>query len=580
MSFVFLNLALFLICFDHTTSISTTYHIATSTSACGNINGICQTLSQFVAGSHSTSNIILILHDGNHSLPTDWYISYRNNVTVHPNSSAAVINCEGSQLIQFSSTQNVFISNVSFIGCRMRATHISRDLILSNSLFIGRDITGSALVFNNVARAEIGNCVFLSNRVGTEIGRYLPPYWGIQGRVGGAIFSTISNINISQSIFEDNSAGYGGAIFTQWQSTIINNSTFINNSVQADNINIHGSGSAVYDYRGSIDILASTFTLNTALGLRGSGGALYFYQSTANIRHCSFNSNKATYGGVQRGLTSTVYYDSSTFTYNSAASWGGVMDNQKGSNITIRSCKFERNFVFINQGGVVRTSLDTMTIINSTFLYNTANRSSGGALSGLDTNFTIVSCRFVNNSASYRGGALYTIGSMTKLRFFDTSHFIMEGGQEYNQGTVFINNSADHGGAVYSTARSLTINGSIWASNNSAGDTYVFYIALTTGQISGTFTFSNNLGCVVLLSSDIVLDANGEFMSNTNSGAISILQSTVYFNGSSYQLENNRRENGGAIYATQSKLYVNAPIRIENNRATEVHVCLVQLIFY
>ena len=563
-------LTLFLICFDQTISTSTTYHIATSISACGNVNGNCQTLAQFVTGSPSASNITLIMLDGNHILPRDWSTSYRNNITICPNSSAAVINCDRSQLIQFSYAQTVHISNISFIGCRLSATHILRVLLLRNSLFVGHSITGSALVLNNVAHAKVDSCTFTSNKVGTAIGRYLPPYKITQSTVGGAIFATSSYINVSRSRFENNSAGYGGAIFTQWQTTIIHDSSFINNSVQADSINVHGSGSAVYDYQGTVHILASTFTLNTALGSRGSGGALYFYESMASIRYCSFNNNKATYGGVQRGLTSTIHYDSSVFTHNSAISWGGVMDNQKGSNITIRNCEFERNSVLINQGGVVRASHDTMTIINSTFSYNTANQSSGGALSGLDSNFTIVSCRFVGNSASNRGGALYTIGSRTKLEIFDSESTTTVFGQPSNNyGTVFISNSADHGGAIYSTARSLTINGSILASNNSAADTHIFYIALTSGHISGSFEFSNNQGSVVILSSDIVIDANGEFVNNIHSGAISILQSTIYFNGSVFRLENNRRANGGAIYATQSQLHVNALIRIDNNRAIE-----------
>ena len=41
--------------------------------------------------------------------------------------------------------------------------------------------------------------------------------------------------------------------------------------------------------------------------------------------------------------------------------------------------------------------------------------------------------------------------------------------------------------------------------NNSAGVGDVFYIGLTTGQISGTLMYSNNLGSLVLYSSDIVL---------------------------------------------------------------------------
>ena len=566
MSVAFFGLVLIFFCLDQTGSTGTVYYIASTTDACGNTNGInCQTLSQFAANhqSASASNTTLILLEGNHHLNRNLYISYVDEFTIHPNSSIAVINCGGSWHIQILSTQTISIRNVSFVGCRMSVTYTIGGLILSNSQFEGQSITGTALVLENVAHAEVYSCMFKSNKIGTNTGQTLPPYNGIQSTVGGAIFSTHSNINISQSKFEDNSAGYGGAIFTQQQSsTIVVNSIFINNTARA-------AGSALYDYQGTVDIHTSIFSLNMALGLRGSGGALYFYETMARIKSCSFINNSATYGGVQRGLRSTIHYDNSSFSFNSAVSWGGVMDNQRGSNITIRSCHFERNSVNVNQGGVVRTNLDIVIIINSTFLFNTAKDSSGGALSGLDSNFTIVSCRFIGNFASNRGGALYTIGSKTMLHIFDSPGFISGGGEKNKQGTVFINNSADHGGAVYSTARSLIINGSIFSSNNSAGDSYVFYIALTTGQISGILMFSNNLGSLALYSSDIVLDASGEFINNTNSGAISILQSTIYLNGSFYRLEHNYGENGGAIYAIESKLYISAPVRIENNRALE-----------
>ena len=247
------------------------------------------------------------------------------------------------------------------------------------------------------------------------------------------------------------------------------------------------------------------------------------------------------------------------------------MDNQMGSNIDINSCHFERNSVLVYGGGAIRTWRDNIvTIADTTFFFNTAVSDSGGALSGLISNFALFSCYFIGNSASNYGGALYTVGLNTDLKIFGSRNTITDNGQtNYDSGTVFINNSADHGGAVYSAARSLTINGSIIASNNSAGDTHVFFIGLTTGHISGSFIFSNNLGSVVILSSNILFDANGEFMNNTPDGAISILQSTIHFNGSFYQLENNSRENGGGIYATQSQLHVNAPITIQNNRATE-----------
>ena len=569
MSVTFFSLALFLVCIDPTRSTSATYHIATSTNACDNVNENCQTLSQFVAGFHSASSITLILLDGNHILPADWSISNRSNVTVHPNSSAAVINCDGSPLIQFSFVQNIHISNISFIGCRMSATNIPRGLMLSNSLFLGRGIAESAVVLNNVAYANIDSCIFTSNTVGTAIGRTLPPY-NVQSTVGGAIFATGSNINISRSRFENNSAGFGGSIFTYLQSSItLANSTFINNTADTNSVvDIYGSGSALYDYRGNVEIRACIFSSNVA---NRAGGALYFYENTARVLSSNFSNNRANHlGGAQAGISSTIFYDSIVFINNSALNWGGVLDNKHGSNITVRSCKFERNFVVNRAGGAVNTALDIVTVINSTFSHNTANQNSGGALSGRDTNFTIISCQFIGNSAADEGGALYTIGSRTKLNIIDNENTnTVYGQQNKNDGTIFINNSAKEGGAVWSSARNLIISGLIMVSNNSATDIGVFYIALTTGRISGSFVFSNNLESVVILSSDLIFDANGEFINNIHNGAIAVLQSTIRFNGSSYTLENNRRENGGAIYAVQSQLDINAPIRIENNRATE-----------
>ena len=51
-------------------------------------------------------------------------------------------------------------------------------------------------------------------------------------------------------------------------------------------------------------------------------------------------------------------------------------------------------------------------------------------------------------------------------------------------------------------------------------------------------------------------------------GAVTLLQSTVHFNGS-YRLEHNHGENGGAIYAIESNLYVNTNVTIVNNTAAE-----------
>ena len=103
-------------------------------------------------------------------------------------------------------------------------------------------------------------------------------------------------------------------------------------------------------------------------------------------------------------------------------------------------------------------------------MYKTAigSNGAGGALSGLSTNFTIVSCLFVGNSATQNGGALETTGFMSMLQIFNSQNYIVGDGDKNNYGTVFINNSAGNGGAVFSSARSLIINATILAANNMA----------------------------------------------------------------------------------------------------------------
>ena len=50
-------------------------------------------------------------------------------------------------------------------------------------------------------------------------------------------------------------------------------------------------------------------------------------------------------------------------------------------------------------------------------------------------------------------------------------------------------------------------------------------------------------------------------------GAITLLQSNVFFDGES-NVEHNYAENGGAIRSTESKLYVNGNITMAHNTAT------------
>ena len=213
---------------------------------------------------------------------------------------------------------------------------------------------------------------------------------------------------------------------------------------------------------------------------------------------------------------------------------------------------------------------DSLTIINSTFLLNAAVSDDGGALSGLDCNFTIVSSRFISNSAIQ--GALYIIGSLSALYVIDSSSFASSGGSKRRLTTYFISNSGkSDGGAVFSAACKLIMNGSVVVFNNSvSGSSSVFELYLTAGEITGAFTFLHNQGSLTIKESNIIFVGNGEFVNLSTTGALCIIErSTVHIHGS-YLFKHNHGDGGGAILVTnQSNLYINARVTINNNTATQ-----------
>ena len=109
-------------------------------------------------------------------------------------------------------------------------------------------------------------------------------------------------------------------------------------------------------------------------------------------------------------------------------------------------------------------------------------------------------------------------------------------------------------------------------------------------------SFDNNIGSIYTISSEVIFDGNCKIqhsakMKNKSKskdqlvlaegGALTVLQSTVIFNGLS-SLTNNEAENGGAILAHGSKIVLNGDISIERNSASHGNgggISLYQSIF-
>lgn len=131
--------------------------------------------------------------------------------------------------------------------------------------------------------------------------------------MGGALYTlgsnnSHSNTNLTNCIFEGNSANYGGSIYSYLSDVYINNCTFLNNHANA-------LGGVICDLNSNFIIINSKSYNNRAL----YGGALYKIYGLLNVSSCDFFNNSADYyGGAIFCDNSTVNFNSNNFSSNSA----------------------------------------------------------------------------------------------------------------------------------------------------------------------------------------------------------------------------------------------------------------------
>jgi len=172
-------------------------------------------------------------------------------------------------------------------------------------------------------------------------------------RDGGVIDSSGTILTIANSVFENNSAGLGGVIFSEWKPHLdadngtltivdsifknnvagyagvlnnsrgvvnIRNSAFIGNRAEDDN----AEGGAIRNFFGSLDIRNSSFTENSGQ----NGGAIYIFDTTLNITDSTLGGNEAGLGGALY----VTYLHEVTFTHvtvanNRAEDGGGIYND-------------------------------------------------------------------------------------------------------------------------------------------------------------------------------------------------------------------------------------------------------------
>ena len=216
--------------------------------------------------------------------------------------STAQIKCTSySHNIHFSQLHSVHITNLEFIGCGGNQVQYVEEFVVEDTKFEGKQNSGTALELLETT-AWIVNSTFVSNRGSFRERIDFPNYFSY-GFFGGAIIATNTSIEISQSMFEDNGADFGGAILTEHSTINMSGTTFINNNA------IKYDGRVLASSSSTIIIQASKFRNNYAKDL---GGVLASFDSTAIIVASHFHNNSANFrGGVLHSEDSTITIEAS-----------------------------------------------------------------------------------------------------------------------------------------------------------------------------------------------------------------------------------------------------------------------------
>lgn len=230
---------------------------------------------------------------------------------------------------------------------------------------------------------------------------------------GGGIYCRDESIIIDTCEFNSNTASSeGGAISHRGSNLIISNSLF------RENISTQGNGGGINIFAGEvIDISSTVFEGNSAL----YGGALYL-NHTANITNTDFIKNNAENGGAMY-LRDTLTMDKVDFRENIATSNGGGMVNFGGivtaNQVSFSGNRIEGEDV--GEGGGL-SNRGIFTGSNMRFTENTAVYGDGGAIANRD-DLTMTDLIVHDNSVTFAdpidppfgafadGGGIYNSGN-------------------------------------------------------------------------------------------------------------------------------------------------------------------------
>ncbi|MGL4376031.1 MAG: DUF4347 domain-containing protein, partial [Microcoleaceae cyanobacterium] len=206
----------------------------------------------------------------------------------------------------------------------------SGQLIVNKDITIdGSNATGLTISGNNASRViDMQNAIKFTLKNVTIANGKLTGTDEPTGAGAGIRGSNGSTLTLDTCTFKNNIAGFGGAIYTGFQSTnIVTNSTFDSNDGTLAKSE-RGGGAIATKSAGSLTVKGSTFTNNKGI----NGGAINHLLGNLTVDSCSFTNNDTTAGASGSG---TFGYGGAIYTDGANASGPGSTPGSVGGNITI-----------------------------------------------------------------------------------------------------------------------------------------------------------------------------------------------------------------------------------------------------
>ena len=232
------------------------------------------------------------------------------------------------------------------------------------------------------------------------------------GGPGGAInINDSSKLTAEGCLFESNNALWGGGISTFDKAKLtIENCNFINNNAY-EVLDSGGTGSGIDLDDSTLNISNSLFQGNTANWGFGINACT---ASKLDIKKCSFVENIANNsgGGVYATESSQVNINRANFIDNQAL-WGGGIYSSNSSVLSILNSHFNGNTAILKSGsggtgGVIDSEKDsTLKLINCLLTNNSAEDSGGAVYHEQGGQSNIINCTLVANTAN-NGPAVYS----------------------------------------------------------------------------------------------------------------------------------------------------------------------------